>query len=327
LPSGAIAQVLRDLPKFSSADLLRGTDQFDDAAVYRINDTTALVLTLDFFPPLVDDPSAFGRIAAANSLSDVYAMGAMPLVALNIVGFPDNKLPAEILSEILCGGAERVQAAGAVIAGGHSVRDAEIKYGLSVTGTIHPDRIISNGGAQVGDVLVLTKPIGSGVLTTAAKAGKISGDDLTEAINVMVELNAGACKAMLEAGVHAATDITGFGLIGHAHEMATASGVTLVIEAAKVPLLVDTIRLAEKKMLTRAYKSNLEHIGGAFAADGVDSTLVNVLSDAQTSGGLLIAVPESNVDRLKQSLQRERTPSAAVIGTAAAQSERSVTLR
>ena len=194
---GALAQVLRQLPKPSDPNLLVGTDHFDDAGVYRIDDSTALVTTLDFFPPLVDDPYTFGRIAATNSLSDIYAMGGRPLTALNVVGFPDKELPGEILREILLGGGERVTAAGAVIAGGHSVRDAEIKYGLSVTGVIHPDRILTNSGAEAGDVLVLTKPIGSGVLTSAAKAKKIAESDLAEAIDVMVELNAGACDAML----------------------------------------------------------------------------------------------------------------------------------
>lgn len=202
---GALAQVVRNLPKVGDPNLLVGTDYFDDAGVYKLDASTAIVLTVDFFPPLVDDPYEFGRIAAANSLSDIYAMGARPLAVLNIVGFPDKELPAEILGEILRGGAERVTAAGAVVAGGHSVRDSEIKFGLSVTGLVHPDRILTNGSAQVGDVLVLTKPIGSGVLTTAAKKNLIQESDLAEAIDVMTDLNAGACEAALEVGVRAAT--------------------------------------------------------------------------------------------------------------------------
>lgn len=295
-------------------NLLVGVDQFDDAGVYRLDDSTALVTTLDFFPPLVDDPYDFGRVAAANSLSDIYAMGGKPLTVLNIVGFPDKDLPIDILTDILRGGAERVLAAGAVVAGGHSVRDSEIKYGLSVTGVVHPDRIHTNGGAQPGDVLVLTKPIGSGTLTSAAKAGKITQSDLAETIDVMTDLNAGACDAMLEVGVHAVTDITGFGLIGHTHEMAGASGVTIEIDASSVPLLENALRLAGDEILTRACKSNLEHLGEHFLSKGVDDTLVKLLADAQTSGGLLIAVPPDRADALVSALKARNTRVAARIG-------------
>ncbi len=319
-----MAQVLRSLPPVTDPNLLVGTDHFDDAGVYRLDDNTALVMTLDFFPPLVDDPYTFGQIAATNSLSDVYAMGGRPISALNIVGFPDDKLPIEILGEILRGGAEQVIAAGAVTAGGHSVRDAEIKYGLSVTGIVHPDRILTNGGAKVGDALVLTKPIGSGILTSAAKAGKITEDDLAEAIDVMTDLNAGACNAMLEIGVGGVTDITGFGLIGHAHEMAEASGVTIELDATSVPLLTDTLALAKKKMLTRAYVSNLEHLGDRFNPGNVDDMLVNVLADAQTSGGLLISVPPDRADALVAACKKQNTRAAAIIGRTKPQSEYTV---
>lgn len=323
---GALAQVLRDLPRPTDPNLLVGTDAFDDAGVYKLDDSTAIVLTLDFFPPLVDDPYEFGRIAAANSLSDIYAMGARALTALNIVGFPDDKLPMEILGEILRGGAERVTAAGAVVAGGHSVRDTEIKFGLSVTGLVHPDRILTNGGAQAGDVLVLSKPIGSGVLTSAAKADKIKQDELAQAIDVMTDLNAGACEAALEVGVHSVTDITGFGLLGHAHEMADASGVTLEIEAAGVPLLDQTLTLAKKKLLTRAFVSNLQHLGACFDAGGCDDILVKVLADAQTSGGLLMAVSPDRADALVEALKKRGTRAAHIIGTAKPHSQRTVTL-
>lgn len=321
-----MAHVLRQLPATTDPNLLVGTDHFDDAAVYKIDDDTALVMSVDFFPPLVEDPFTFGQIAAANSLSDIYAMGGRPLSALNIVGFPDNDLPADILADILRGGAERVTAAGAVVAGGHSVRDTEIKYGLAVTGLIHPDRILTNGGAQVGDCLVLTKPLGTGILTSAAKAGKISQEDLAEAIEVMIELNAGACEAMLEVGVHAVTDITGFGLIGHADEMAQAGGVTIEIEAGAVPLLEHAAELARKKMLTRAYKSNLEYVGSRLRATGVDETLVNILADAQTSGGLLIAVPETRVERLIGALSKRATRAQAIVGRVVSKSDVSLRL-
>ena len=319
--------MLRDLPKQTDPKLLVGTDHFDDAGVYRLDAETALVVTLDFFPPLVDDPYEFGRIAAANSLSDIYAMGAKPLCALNIVGFPDKDLPVSILGEILRGGSERVTAAGAVIAGGHTVRDTEIKYGLSVTGVVHPDRVLTNGGAVVGDALVLTKPIGSGVLTSAAKNGTIPEADLAEVIDVMTDLNAGACEAMLEVGVHAVTDVTGFGLVGHAREMAGAGDVTISIDAAAVPLLAQTLELAAKGILTRAHKSNLEFLGDRFEAKNVDETLVGVLADAQTSGGLLIAVAPDRVDRLIDALRARRTRAAAVVGEVTAPSGKSVILR
>ena len=321
-----MTHVLRQLPATTDPNLLVGMDHFDDAAVYRIDGNTALVMSVDFFPPLVEDPYTFGQIAATNSLSDIYAMGGRPLSALNIVGFPDNDLPADLLADILRGGAERVTAAGAVIGGGHSVRDAEIKYGLAVTGLIHPDRILTNGGAQVGDRLVLTKPLGTGILTSAAKAGKISQEDLAEAIEVMIELNAGACEAMLEVGVHAVTDITGFGLIGHADEMAQAGGVTIEIEAGAVPLLEHADELARKKMLTRAYQSNLEYVGSRLRATGVDETLVNILADAQTSGGLLIAVPETRVERLIHALSTRASRAEAVVGRVVSRSDVSLRL-
>lgn len=311
---GALAQVLRGLPAVSDPNLLVGSEHFDDAGVYRLNGDTALVMTLDFFPPLVDDPYQFGRIAAANSLSDVYAMGARPLCALNIVGFPDKELPIAVLGEILRGGAERVAAAGAVIAGGHSVRDTEIKYGLSVTGVVHPEKILANKGACPGDVLVLTKPLGSGTLTTAFKQGKIAEHDLAEAIDIMTDLNAGACDAALEVGVNAATDITGFGFIGHAFEMAQASRVTIEIEAGAVPLMNQAMELARAGVVTRAAKSNLAHAGQQLASRGLDEVLLNLLADAQTSGGLLLSVPSERAERLMTALKAKRTRAAVIVG-------------
>lgn len=321
------AQVLRDLPRSKDPNLLVGTEHFDDAGVYRLSADSALVTTLDFFPPLVDDPFIFGQIAATNSLSDIYAMGGRPICALNIVGFPDKDLPAELLCEILRGGSERVDAAGACIAGGHSVRDAEVKYGLSVTGLVHPDRILTNGGARPGDAIVLTKPIGTGTLTTAAKQDKIGADDLSESIDSMVDLNAGACHAVLDVGVHAVTDVTGFGLLGHAREMAEAGDVTIEIHSESVPLLANALSLARRGVMTRVYRANLDFIGAGLKSDGVDETLLNLIADAQTSGGLLIAVAQEKTDDLVHALKRNNTKASAVIGSVRRRSEHSVIVR
>ncbi len=321
------AQVLRDLPPQKHPNILAGAEHFEDAGVFWLNDHTAIVQTIDFFPPLVEDPYEFGRIAAANSLSDVYAMGGTPITALNVVGFPDKDLPPSILQEILRGGAERVEKAGAFILGGHSVRDSEIKYGLSVTGTIHPLRIIANNTAQPGDLLVLTKPIGSGVLTSAAKNGTIKEADLTEAIEVMATLNKGACQAMTDVGVSSATDVTGFGLIGHAFEMADGAGVTFEINSAAIPLMEQALQLAAKGIVTRTHKATLSFVGKRLEVEGVDEPLVNVLCDAQTSGGLLISVPSARADDLLEKLDLHRTPCAEIIGQVCSRGEHIVILR
>ncbi len=320
-------QVVRQLQPATHPNVLVGTDHFDDAGVFRINETQAIVQTVDFFPPLVDDPFIFGQIAAANSLSDVYAMGGTPITALNIVGYPDKELPGEILVEILNGGSERARAAGVAIIGGHSVRDGEIKYGMAVTGLIDPNRIITNGGAKPGDKLVLTKPIGSGVLTSAAKVGKISAGELQQAIDVMIELNRGGADAMLTVDVHAATDVTGFGLLGHAFEMATASEVTIEINASSVPLLDRTLEFAKQNVVTRAYKGTLAHLGDQLDINNVDEHLVNVLADAQTSGGLLIAVSASDVDALMAALKTAKISSATVIGEVGGAGSSAIVLR
>ncbi len=310
-----MAQVLRQLPVQSDPRLLVGTETFDDAGVFALSDELALVQTVDFFPPLVDDPYQFGQIAAANALSDVYAMGGEPLTALNIVGFPDKELPAEVLVEILRGGADKVREAGALVVGGHSVRDAEVKYGLAVTGRVHPRRIWTNSGAQPGDLLVLTKPLGSGVLTSAAKSGKLPPEELAEAIAVMTCLNRGARDTAAGISVHACTDITGFGLVGHAFEMAEASNVTIVLEASRVPLMARTLELARQGVLTRAHRTTREYLGERLALDpAVEEALAGVLMDAQTSGGLLFSVPQERADPLVLALRAARVPAAAIIG-------------
>lgn len=309
-----LAQVLRELPATSHPDLLIGPEHFSDAGVYRLRADLAIVQTTDFFPPLVDDPYTFGQIAAANSLSDCYAMGATPITCLNIVGFPDKDVPLEILDAILAGGASKVAEAGAVILGGHSVRDAEIKYGLAVTGTVHPEQVLTNRGARPGDVLILTKPIGSGILASAAKNEKISQDEFAEAITVMTELNAAASRVAVRVGAHAVTDITGFGLIGHAFELAEASSVTVELSASRVPLMKRARELAEAGVVTRAWKQTLESLGTGYANEGVDGVLEKVLADAQTSGGLLLSIPAHDAERVLAELRNEGVASPAAVG-------------
>lgn len=306
--------MLRGLPTFDDPNLLVGPEHFSDAGVYRVREDLALVQTTDFFPPLVDDPYTFGQIAATNSLSDVYAMGGRPITALNIVCFPDKELPIEVLAEILRGGAEKVAEAGAVIVGGHSLRDAEVKYGLAVTGVVDPRKLVTNRGARPGDRLILTKPIGSGVLTTARKKGLIDDAALAEATAVMTQLNAAASGAMVANAASAATDITGFGLIGHAFELAQASGVSLRLCASAVPLMTRVVELAEGGCLTRAHKATLEYVGGALSAEGVPASLLGALADAQTSGGLLISIAPQRAAVILETIRRAGNTSVAEIG-------------
>jgi len=316
LPQDGMAQVLRRLDRPEHPDLIVGTETLDDAGVFRLDDRTALVQTTDFFPPLVDDPYAFGQIAAANALSDVYAMGGEPLTALNLIAFPDDEAPQEWLVQILRGGADKVREAGAVVLGGHSIRDREIKYGLAVTGRAHPERILTNAGARPGARVVLTKPIGSGVLTSAAKAGKVSAEALERCVRIMTALNRPGRDAALEVGVNACTDITGFGLLGHALEVAEASDVTIELSASRVPLIEPTLELAGRGFLTRARRSTRAHLGGRLeVADGVDPLLTEVLLDAQTSGGLLLCVPSDRCEALVCSLESHGALCAAVLGS------------
>lgn len=321
-----MAQVLRHLPPQRHPDLLVGADTLDDAGVFRLSDDLALVQTTDFFPPLVDDPYAFGRIAAANALSDVYAMGGTPLTALNLVGWPDKVLGYDLLAEILRGGADAVAEAGAVIVGGHSVRDSEIKYGLAVTGRVHPQHILTNAGARPGDRLVLTKPIGTGVLCSAAKAGKLTDADLAEAICVMSALNRPAAEAALAVGASACTDITGFGLVGHASEMAAASRATITLFAERVPLLAGTLDLADEGVVTRAAKTARNFLGPKLRIEDIDETLANVLCDAQTSGGLLISIAAERCIDLVRELAKRGATCAAVVGEVGAPSDELIRL-
>lgn len=307
--------MVRDLPKFNDPNLLVGTEGFSDAAVYRLRDDLLLVQSVDFFPPLVDDPFAFGQIAAANSLSDVYAMGATPRTALNVVGFPDDQLDMSVLGEILRGGAERVQAAGAVIAGGHSVRDTEIKYGLSVAAVVEPDKLLTNRAARPGDVLVLTKALGTGFVTTANKAGRCPPETLAAAVESMIQLNVIGRDAAHAVGARAATDITGFGLVGHAGEMAQASGVTVVLDLPSLPLLPGVERLVSPAHRSRASASNRQFMESSLRMEGdPDPIALEIAFDAQTSGGLLIAVPGPRADEAVAHARQHGAAFACVVG-------------
>lgn len=309
----ALAQVLCHLPEFADPNLLVGISGSDDAAVYKLSDELAVIQTLDFFTPVVDDPFTFGQIAAANSLSDVYAMGGEPVLALNIVCFP-NCLSLDILKDILLGGADKVKEAGALLAGGHTVQDDEPKYGLSVMGTVHPDRVVTNSGARPGDFLILTKPLGSGILNTAIKAGLVGDDTYKRVVSVMSALNKESAKAMVQAGVRGCTDITGFGLMGHACEMAQASGVTLEIRKDKIPVIDGAIEYANMGMIPAGAYSNRKYLNGKVKLENVDLPLEDVLFDPQTSGGLLISIEEDKLDNFIQALSHGDSSESCIIG-------------
>ncbi len=307
--------MLGQLDLGSHPDLLVGIGTGDDAGVYRLSDHLAIVNTVDFFTPVVDDPFTYGQISAANALSDVYAMGGRPLTALNIVCWPQTGLPAEMLGEILRGGAEKVREAGAMIVGGHSVADEEVKYGMAVTGVIDPRRIVRNVGAQPGDALILTKPLGTGVLMTAFKRDRLPEDHYATAVAIMAALNSDAAAAMLRYAVHAATDITGFSLIGHAMQMAEGSGVTLAIEESDLPLLPGALDAISAGMIPGGGKRNREFFGPRLAiAEEVIDAMVEIAFDPQTSGGLLIALPQKDSLALLSDLQAAGIVEAAIVG-------------
>ncbi len=298
----------------------------DDAGVYRLNDDTALVVTLDFFTPIVDDARDYGRIAAANSLSDVYAMGGTPLVALNIVCFPDGELPMSVMTEMLLGSNEKVVEAGALVLGGHSVSDRELKFGLAVVGTVDPGRIVSNATARVGDVLVLTKPIGVGGLATALKEDELSPEGVAIITELMATLNRAASEAMLDAQATAATDVTGFGLIGHASELADASGVTREIAVLDVPLVEGALSAIEKGLAPGGLFSN-QHYYSAFVESRTraDGRTVELMYDPQPSGGLLVTLPERSLGAFDRALSASGGESR-VIGRVVDRGDRAVVL-
>ncbi len=305
--------MLRDLPPITDPNVLVGTSTFDDAGVYRISDELALVQTVDFFTPIVDDPFTFGRIAAANALSDIYAMGGRPITALNIAAFPMGTLPDDVFAAILRGGADACVEAGVSIVGGHTVKDDEPKFGMAVTGLIDPRHILRNDAAQPGDLLFLTKPLGTGIYSTALKHDAIDDDAMAEAVRSMSALNARAAQAALEAAAHACTDITGFGFLGHTHEMAAGSGVSLEIDAATLPLFSRTLELIEAGEVPGGTKDNAEqHLSFTRFDDAVHPALRLALSDAQTSGGLLIAIPRKRAALLTAALERRGQLARAV---------------
>lgn len=322
----ALSQVLRQLPAISDPALIVGPDTSDDAAVYKLSDDIAVIQTVDFFTPVVDDPYLFGQIAAANSLSDVYAMGGKPLLALNIVCFP-SCLPPELLGEILKGGAQKVVEAGAIIAGGHTIQDDVPKYGLAVTGIVHPQKVLSNAGSLPGDLLILTKPLGTGIINTAAKGELAPEDVLRASVDNMLELNRKASEVMLRFNVSACTDITGFGLLGHAAEMARASHVSLEIWADKVPVLPGVRELAAMGMIPAGSYANRDFLADEIAIpESLRPETTAILFDPQTSGGLFISVPASHAGLIMEGFAREGVR-AEIVGRAIKQENKLINLK
>lgn len=310
---GALGELLKLLPKNEDKNLVVGFDTSDDGAVYILDENTAMIQTVDFFPPMVDDPYTFGQVAAANALSDIYAMGGTPKLAMNLVCVP-NCLPAEDVADILKGGAEKVKEAGALLAGGHTIEDDVPKYGLSVTGFAQPSNITANSAAQVGDVLVLTKPLGTGILNTVFKYATLEDYSYNELIKYMTMLNAAAARAMNKTGVSACTDITGFGFLGHTYEMASGSGVTIEIDHSKLPLMAEVHRYAREGMIPAGASTNYEYLKDFISfAEGVPEEFIGIMCDPQTSGGLLIALAPQKLDMLEQYLKEEEV-SYSVVG-------------
>ncbi len=293
--------MLAHIPKAYDKNLLIGFDSADDAAVYKVSEDTALIQTLDFFTPIVEDPYTYGKIAAANSLSDVYAMGGDVLTALNIVCFPE-KLDHNILGEILRGGAEKVMESGGILSGGHSVNDENPKYGLSVTGVVHPDKVIANNTCKVGDKLILTKPLGIGIVTTAHNVGEANDRSYKEAIKLMETLNKYSAEKMKKYKVNGCTDVTGFGFLGHLSEMLNDE-ISMIIDSKKVLYIKEAYEYAEEFLITSAGQKNRKHLGNKVILEGVSFPMEEILFDPQTSGGLLISVANEDADRLLADLE------------------------
>ncbi len=314
IPAGELSRLLASIPMKVDPNLLVGTDTHDDAGVYKINEDTALIFTTDFFPPVCSDPADFGMIAAANSLSDVYAMGGKPLMVLNLSMFPSKSIPLEVLRDILAGGQQKIDEAGALTVGGHTIEDTPPKYGLAVVGLVHPDKVITNSAAKEGDVLILTKAIGTGVTIAAHRLGMDTPEGYAAAIGGMKQLNARGAEVMQKYGVKAATDITGFGLGGHLLKMAQGSGVAIELDAASVPLLPGVEELIDEGCIPGAALRNLDFISpDTFFSPSLPLVRKMALCDPQTSGGLLICVPEAGAQAMLADL-REAYPCSAVIG-------------
>jgi len=312
---GDLSKALSGLPRLADPRLIRGLDTPDDAGVYQLTGKLAIIQTVDFLTPIVDNPYDFGQIAAANSLSDVYAMGGKPLTAMNIVCFPTGLLDISVLNEILKGGADKIMEAGALLVGGHTVDDKELKYGLSVTGIVHPDKMITNSGASPGDKLILTKPLGSGILGTAVKAGLVNKKTIKVLTGCLATLNNTAAELMQEVGVNGCTDITGFGFIGHTVEMAENSQAGITIFSGSIPLLPGAEEFARKGVLPGGSHRNREFYSRLVTfADRVPPHMQDILFDAQTSGGLLISVAEEKAEKLLRKLHRAGVKEAVIVG-------------
>lgn len=323
---GVLQGVLGSLPKFSDPKLLIGFQTSDDACVYQINDTTVAIQTVDFFPPMVDDPYTFGQIAAANALSDIYAMGGSPATALNLMCFP-SCLDIEIMHDILAGGYQKVQEAGAVIAGGHTISDPTPKYGLSVTGFAHPSEILSNASARTGDVLILTKPLGVGIANTAAKAGLLDAKGQQQATEIMTTLNKYAKECLDGLKVHSCTDVTGFSLMGHSYEMASGSKKTIRLSVKDIPLVDGVLEFARIGIIPEGMYHNLEYLEDkVHCLNLIEQNLMDVLYDPQTSGGLLFALPEKDAQIFLSRIE-VYSPWSRIIGEVIDPLEKSIILR
>jgi len=311
----------------SNPDVILGMESLDDAGVYRLSDDLAIIQTIDFFTPIVDDAYMFGQIAAANALSDVYAMGGKPVTALNLLCYPLEHLGLPVLEKILRGGIDKVHEADVVLIGGHSVDDTELKYGLSVTGTVHPDRLITSGGARTGDTLILTKPLGTGIINTAIKAGLASDDAIGQVSKSMATLNRKASELMQEIGVHACTDITGFGLLGHALHIAERSDVTLKFRLESTPRFPEVVELAQQGLCPGGLFRNKDYyMGKTTFGGGIPEHMQDILFDAQTSGGLLICLEPSRADTLLHRLHEVGVTDAAIVGSVSSESPGTVTI-
>lgn len=318
---------LQGLPLRSDPNLIAGMERAEDAGVYKLNDDLAIIQTLDFVTPIVNDPYIFGQVAAANALSDVYAMGGSPITAMNVVCFPISTIDISVLKVILTGGVDKIHEAGVTLLGGHSVEDQELKYGLSVTGVIHPQKVVLNAGARAGDRLILTKPLGTGIINTALKGGLADEAAVAKAVDCMVALNKRSSELMLTVEVHACTDVTGFGLLGHACEMIDGTDAGITIDSSKVPYLSEAKDYAEMGFLPGGLHRNREfRLNMIEIKPGVPRFMSDILFDPQTSGGLLIAIPESDAESLVAKMRAEGIADAAVIGAVVPQPKGVITV-